>query len=950
MQKIFKASTLAMVGMVVLSASSVKASALGDAISKGSASVSLSSNQTVSNTFHHQMEIKGNGYGISGPLEFGDSKNSAGNYTSQSGLKASNVGSSTVNVNNNYAVQLGNVWTNTNGKPTLVARGDLELTGNTFANNTAGASTNGKNGGAVQVLGAVDHYLQEDDAYRETKAKINQNTFYKNIGYQGGAVDFDHPSALTAELNENYFIENKATDHGGAIDMHSDIDEMNNNHFVRNESVLGGAIYAHRAIFVNGTGNKFIGNKATQDGGAFYMKESKSGLIHMIDGTYTSNTAGANGGAIYNAGQMYIATSEFNGNSASRGGAIYNAATGKIDMTGGNTFSGNAAKGDGADIYNLGTIDFSYNNTFAENGAANAIYNEGTFNIADGKTSFLSGVNTLSRKKVGTINVNNDGIMDIGTSAVYANSVNFNNGSTLVSHIKDATQTDAQGSGTYGHIIANTVGVNKTNSDLQIVIRNGEIAEGETRRVHIVRANDMDGEFVDLSSNKLYDIKAEGNGWYVITHKKQEPTDPCLGDNPPAYCTDPCLGENPPAYCSDPCLGDNPPAYCSSVTPSDPSEDETDGRERLECDSIDCVDDVWIHEGLYDIPAGTKAEEVLDEFNRLTQYGTDDDVLDANYGIAPDLSPIIQAHAAEINRSLNNMIHNRLYGSMERTGYRYRGKRYYRFPRHESHLWVQGIAGKSEWDAPRGFDGTTKGIAVGFDGKVSDATRMGIGYAYTLGEYDSIGRETEINSHTGMFYGEYNPNRFYANWIASYTRSAYEETKRVGRVKVGAEFDVDAVGAQVMIGRKVGPIVNGNWSTGVFMPEIGLRYLYTKQGDYTDEALQQVEGQDGQTITGLAGIQYTIGYKLSDNVSWYPELRAALTYDFVQADNETRVNLANGNIYRLEGEKLDKFGIELGARVGVDINRKAELSIEYDGVLQGDYTNHTGMANAKYKF
>ncbi len=942
MHKILKASTLAVVGMVVLSASSVKASPLGDAISNKSASVSLSGNETISRTFYHAMEIDGNGYGINGALNFRDYK-SGSSFTTRSGLNAHDVGSSTVDVDNNYAVNLRKSWTNNNGRSTLVSRGDLVLTGNTFANNTAGASINGKNGGAVQVLGAIDTNL-DSAAHRETKAKINANTFYKNAGYQGGAVDFDSTTALAAEFNNNYFIENNAVDHGGAVDMHTHIDQMDGNHFVRNTSVLGGAIYSHRVTQVTGNGNKFIGNTATQDGGGVYMEQSNGGRFSLTNGTYTSNTAGRNGGAIYNGGNMVIGSSTFTGNSANRGGAIYNAVTGRVALTGGNTFQNNKANSAGADIYNLGTVNFTNDNTFAENSASNAIYNEGVFNIANGTTSFLGGVNTLERKKVGSINVNNRGIMDIGSSAIYANSVNFGNGSTLVSHIKDATQTDNRGSGTYGHIIANEVGVNTVKSDLQIVIRNGEIAEGETRRVHIIRAGDMDGEFTDLANNRLYDIKAEGNGWYVITHKQEEPVDPCLGENPPAYCSDPCLGENPPAYCTDPCLGDNPPEYCQTTPPG-----PEDTRTQKVCTSIDCVDDVWIDEGLYDVLEGTKAEEVLDEFNRLTQYDPDK-ILDANYGIAPDLSPIIQAHAAEINRNLNNIIHNRLYGSMERTGYRFRSKRYYRFPRHESHLWVQGIAGKSEWDAERGFDGTTKGLAVGFDGKVSDATRLGIAYAYTLGDFDSIGRETEIDSHTGMFYGEYNPNRFYANWMATYTRSAYEENKRVGRVNVRADFDVDAIGAQVMVGRKVGPIVNGNWSTGVFMPEVGLRYLYTKQHDYTDEALQQVEGQSGNTLTGLAGIQYTIGYKLSPNVSWYPELRAALTYDFVQADNKTRVNLANGNIYELEGEKLDKFGIELGARAGIDINRKSELSIEYDGVIQGDYSNHTGMANAKYKF
>ncbi len=917
MYKHFKTGSVATALMVALSASSAFASDLGNAIKKGG-SYHLNSNQTLGSdegSVSKNVTITGNGYGVTGVMDIRDANGD------KASLTASHVGRATIN--DDYTVSVTNKWTADSGKSTLISRGDLVVTNNVFADNTAGAETNGKNGGAIQVLGAIDKQEEYQDASRETTVHINNNVFYKNKGYQGGAVDFDHPEAKVQQFNGNYFIENSATHHGGAVDFHSFTDEMNDNTFVRNTSVNGGALFAHSNTRTTGSGNKFIGNSATQNGGAVYVQEAYSGHTNLSNGTYTDNVAGQAGGAVYNAGVMTVSDSEFSGNKAQNGGAIYNDAGAQLYLSG-NTFGSNTASGDGSDIYNAGTVSFSGNNTFASTSSDNALYNTGTFNINAGKTTFGNGINTFRKNKTGTVNVNNGGIMDIGTSAVYAKDVTFNQGATLVTHIQNMNDTNDKGAGTYGHIIAETVGVNTTDTEMQIVVGTGEVGKNETKRIHIIQTSDkMAGEFATLANNKKYDITAEGNGWYVIKNKEEDDNNDKDDDK-------------------DDNNNDN-------TIPSNPS-DEDDKRTAKECHSIDCVDDVWVDEGLVDIPNDTVAKEVQKEFNRLTQFGTDEEVLDANYGIAPDLSPIIQAHAAEINRNLNNIVHNRLYGSMERTGYKYRNKRYYRFPRHESHLWVQGIAGKSEWDTERGFDGKTKGIAVGFDGKVSDATRMGIAYAYTIGEFDSIGRDTDIDSHTGMFYGEYNPNRFYANWMATYTRSAYEETKRVGNVRVGAEFDVDAVGAQVMVGRKVGPIVNGNWSTGVFMPEIGLRYLYTKQGDYTDDAAQRVEGQDGQTVTGLAGLQYTIGYKLSDTVSWYPELRAALTYDFVQADSKTRVNLANGNVYELEGEKLDKFGIELGARAGVDINRKAELSIEYDGVFQGDYTNHTGMANMKYKF
>ena len=287
---------------------------------------------------------------------------------------------------------------------------------------------------------------------------------------------------------------------------------------------------------------------------------------------------------------------------------------------------------------------------------------------------------------------------------------------------------------------------------------------------------------------------------------------------------------------------------------------------------------------------------------------------------------------------------------MERTGYVHRDKRFYRFPRKDSNLWVEGMYGRSQYNVRKGWDMDTTGLAVGFDGHVNDAVKLGVSYAYTKADGDSVGRETEIDSHTGMVYGSYNPNRFYTNWLAMYTRSQYDENKKVFNHEVKADYDVDSIAAQIMFGRKMGPYVNSDWATGVIKPEIGARYIYTKQHGYTDSLGQKVGSADGHTLTGILGAQYTIGYTISPTLSWYPELRAALTYDFIEPDTEMRVDLPNQYHYNVKTENMDRFGIEVGARVGLDINRKAEVSLEYEGLFKGDYKNHTGLANLKYKF
>lgn len=104
-------------------------------------------------------------------------------------------------------------------------------------------------------------------------------------------------------------------------------------------------------------------------------------------------------------------------------------------------------------------------------------------------------------------------------------------------------------------------------------------------------------------------------------------------------------------------------------------------------------------------------------------------------------------------------------------------------------------------------------------------------------------------------------------------------------------------------------------------------------------------------MTGILGSQYSISYKLTPNISWYPAVRAAVTYDFIQPDTAMTVGLINGSSYRVTTEKnTERVGLEVGAKVGLDVGNKTEVGLEYEGLFKGDYTNHTGMANLKYKF
>lgn len=70
----------------------------------------------------------------------------------------------------------------------------------------------------------------------------------------------------------------------------------------------------------------------------------------------------------------------------------------------------------------------------------------------------------------------------------------------------------------------------------------------------------------------------------------------------------------------------------------------------------------------------------------------------------------------------------------------------------------------------------------------------------------------------------------------------------------------------------------------------------------------------------------------------------------IQTDSASVVTLANGSSYATNGEALDKFGMEFGAGLTADINDNVEMSVGYEGRFRTDYSDHTGLVNAKYKF
>ncbi|UGU15043.1 gliding motility-associated C-terminal domain-containing protein [Sinomicrobium kalidii] len=185
-----------------------------------------------------------------------------------------------------------------------------------FSNNTAEES-----GGAV--------YVQNRSDVRFT---FKNSVFTKNTAKQfyGGAIrKSSGGNGVPFTVQNCKFVQNETGGTGGALGLEfSDSDVVEGSRFTANKARDGGAIGIRETLTIRD--NYFKNNQATVNGGAIHTY-SHSTTLYAERCHFVQNTAGENGGAIYNAGNtidnenMTMVNSLFQGNVALvRGGAIYN--------------------------------------------------------------------------------------------------------------------------------------------------------------------------------------------------------------------------------------------------------------------------------------------------------------------------------------------------------------------------------------------------------------------------------------------------------------------------------------------------------------------------------------------------------------------------------------------------------------------------------------------------
>ena len=857
-----------------------------------------------------------------------------------------------------------------------IAVGNNKVTGSIFSENSA------SRGGAI-------NFWSDGDTTGDQSFTVEKSQFASNSAEtKGGAIAWlisDNEKNQVLSVIDSTFSENSSTGSGGAIQAEDNV-------------VLKGQ-------------SQFTGNTAETFGGAIFVKNPKEGGLNIENGTVTSytyfgnNEAKNQGGAIFNSADSVIGDyTVFEGNTASSGGAISN---NSLDLSnpaslviGDNVvFSGNEATtgqggaihnqraeliiGDNAQFLNNKTNGFSGGAIYADTDSLDTSVTIGNNATFSGNTSASAGgaIYTFARSEsVGGTAKNIK--LTIGDNAQFMDNKAKTSGGAIASFAgstiigKNAKFTNNQ-SGTQGGAINN---VNFGDITSILTIQDGAVFTGNKAKEKggaIYNDGNMsigDATFSDnWAGDKLNDIHNDGS---LEVNGDLSLDGGITGEGTTHFLAESSLNvkvgmnQGQSTTITNTVVVDDGAELSFTFAPGyvgkyQPFTGDVQGE--FDVDLNNSVFDITVNKDGEFVVAQKSAEgiaqatganinqaaavraimgdfsgtnETFDAIAESVALGIQSAnasdrqaALDAVTALSTEAAPVI----AQTQTDTATQVYAAVGSRFELTNTQEPG----------SNLWVQGLFSTGDYDdngTAKGYDTDSKGIAFGLDSAVTDSVKVGVGFAYTDTDIDGFLRDTDVESKTAFIYGQYKPSNWYVNGIMSYGWASYDESKHVAGFNVGADYDVETFGLQAMTGYDF-ELAGVN-----ITPEAGLRYFRISQDGYTDGAGSTVGSEDNDVLTAVIGAKVDKAWEVSPSVVIKPQARLAMTYDLVDADNNAVITLANGATYNVNGETMDRFGVEVDVGVAAEVTDNFEFALTYSGNFRGDFQNHAGLINAKYKF
>ena len=259
--------------------------------------------------------------------------------------------------------------------------------------------------------------------------------------------------------------------------------------------------------------------------------------------------------------------------------------------------------------------------------------------------------------------------------------------------------------------------------------------------------------------------------------------------------------------------------------------------------------------------------------------------------------------------------------------------------RSRASVYVKGLYDRVNSLSNNGFKLRTKGSVLGIQSQLTENLTVGVGYAFTNTIAKEDVRRSDIDTNSGFVSAQYQSSDWWVNGVVTYSRSQYDEEKYIMSYRSKANYDVDSLGTQITSGYNI------KLDNLIIAPEAGIRYLNIRQEGYKDSIGTMVEHSNSDFVTVMAGLK--VGADLG---KVRPLVGVIVGYDVVSDDIVTTNTLANGGLYTIRGEALDRLSTMVVGGLGADLGKNSTIKLEYSGNYRKEYFDHSGMIRFELKF
>ena len=267
-------------------------------------------------------------------------------------------------------------------------------------------------------------------------------------------------------------------------------------------------------------------------------------------------------------------------------------------------------------------------------------------------------------------------------------------------------------------------------------------------------------------------------------------------------------------------------------------------------------------------------------------------------------------------------------------------------------------ASQDSVDEAAGYDSDTNGFVLGSDTEVGANMRVGGSLAITRSDIDGKGggdAQTDVDGYQLTVYGDLTQSDYFVDWQVGASMNSVEtltEIDPASTLNSGSNSEYDTLSYLAKVGMGV-PMDMGEGAR--LTPYGSFAFQRITSDEYSlifpdDPGLNQtVAPDDVDELSATLGGRYTVAIETEDGGMISPQLRGALSYNFIGNTAEATSTYADGSSVIVQGVDAEKFGGSLGAGISY-ASDATTFGFDIDSVLKDGYASYTGALNFRLQF